>query len=276
MSASLDPIPTPSRQNVKPLWVAVGVLAAAVVAMGGTLIYTQTRPATPAAQVASVDPASTSAATPGAAGAQPASPPPATAVVTAPPLAAQANGAMQKQPPAVVKPDYIAPKTEARPGRWQVARMQPAPDEPAGYVVRAPQQRVAPRPVCHVCGTVESVTPVEHKGQATGLGAVGGGVVGALVGNQFGGGNGRTVATILGAVGGGFAGNAIEKNVRKTTVYEIAIRMDDGAVRHLERRAPVAAGTRVTLRGNTLRTVDGAQVEPVPAPAGANPYYTRG
>ena len=281
MSTSLEPIPVPSTRNVKPLWVAVGVLAAAVVALGGTLVYTQTRPATPAAQVASVDPAaSTASTTPNAAGAQPASPPPTTAVVTAPPLAAQANGAMQKQPPAGVKSEYIAPKTQARPAHRQVARAQPAPGE--GYVVQAPQP-AATRPVCHVCGTVESVTPVERKGQGTGLGAVGGGVVGALVGNQFGGGNGRTVATILGAVGGGFAGNAIEKNVRKTTVYEIAIRMDDGAVRHLERRAPVAAGTRVTLQGNTLRTADGTQIEPVPAqpapapaPTGANPYYTRG
>lgn len=280
MSTPLEPTPAPAARNIKPLWVAVGVLAAAVVALGGTLVYTQMRPAVPAAQVASVDPASASPAAPGAASTQPASPPPATAVVTAPPLAAQTHGEMQKQPTAVVKPEYIAPKTEARSTHQQVARAQPASGE--GYVVQAPQPAAA-RPVCHVCGTVESVTPVERKGQATGLGAVGGGVVGALVGNQFGGGNGRTVATILGAVGGGFAGNAIEKNVRKTTVYEIAIRMDDGAVRHLERRAPVAAGTRVTLQGNTLRTVDGAQVEPVPvqpapapAPTGANPYYTRG
>lgn len=278
MSASLEPIP--STRNVKPLWVAVGVLAAAVVALGGTLIYTQTRPATPAAQVASVDPASASTATTAAASAQPASPPPATAVVTAPPLAAQADGVMQKQPPAPAESERKAPKKAAQPMHRQVARAQPASGEP-GYVVQAPQQPT--HPVCHVCGTVESVTPVERKGQATGLGAVGGGVVGALVGNQFGGGNGRAVATILGAVGGGFAGNAIEKNVRKTTVYEIAIRMDDGKVRHLERRAPVAAGTRVTLQGNTLRTADGAQIEPVPAqpapapaPASANPYYTRG
>ncbi|MGH8820764.1 MAG: glycine zipper 2TM domain-containing protein [Rhodoferax sp.] len=266
MSASLEPIPAPPTRNVKPLWVAVGVLAAAVVALGGTLIYTQTRSAAPAAQVASVDQAS---------------PPPTTAVVTAPSLAAQANGATQKQPLAPVESEYKAPKKVAQPMHRQVAGMQPAPGEPAGYVVQAPPQPAATRPVCHVCGTVESVTPVERKGQGTGLGAVGGGVVGALVGNQFGGGNGRTVATILGAVGGGFAGNAIEKNVRKTTVYEIAIRMDDGTVRHLERRAPVAAGTRVTLQGNTLRTADGAQIEPVPAapapaPASANPYYTRG
>lgn len=257
MNTSLEPISAPAARNVKPLWVAVGVLAAAVVALGGTLIYTQTRPAAPAAQVASVDPASTSTTAPDAAGTPPASPPPATAVVTAPPLAAQTGGATQKQSSAPVESGYVAPKKVAQPLHRQIAAMQPAPGEP-GYVVQAPPQQWT-HPVCHVCGTVESVTPVERQGRATGLGAVGGGVVGALVGNQFGGGNGRTAATILGAVGGGFAGNAIEKNVRKTTVYEIAIRMDDGKVRHLERRAPVAAGTRVTLQGNTLRIADGVQ-----------------
>jgi uncharacterized protein YcfJ len=36
-------------------------------------------------------------------------------------------------------------------------------------------------------------------------------VVGGLLGNQVGGGNGKTLATIAGAVGGGFLGNEIAK-----------------------------------------------------------------
>ncbi len=131
-----------------------------------------------------------------------------------------------------------------------------APTAGPGHVVQAPPMQPAPRAICAVCGTVESVTPIERQGQATGLGAVGGGVLGAVLGNQFGGGNGRAATTILGAVGGGFAGNAIEKNVRKTTVYEITVRMENGSVRHLERSTPVAAGARVRLEGNTLRLAD--------------------
>jgi uncharacterized protein YcfJ len=41
-----------------------------------------------------------------------------------------------------------------------------------------------------------------------GLGAV----VGGLIGNQVGSGNGRKLATIAGAVGGGYVGNEIAKN----------------------------------------------------------------
>ena len=38
-----------------------------------------------------------------------------------------------------------------------------------------------------------------------------GAVVGGLLGNQVGGGNGKTLATIAGAVGGGYLGNEIAK-----------------------------------------------------------------
>jgi uncharacterized protein YcfJ len=37
-------------------------------------------------------------------------------------------------------------------------------------------------------------------------------VVGGLIGNQVGSGNGRKLATIAGAVGGGYVGNEIAKN----------------------------------------------------------------
>jgi uncharacterized protein YcfJ len=41
-----------------------------------------------------------------------------------------------------------------------------------------------------------------------------GAVVGGLLGNQVGGGNGKTLATIAGAVGGGFVGNEIARRNR--------------------------------------------------------------
>jgi uncharacterized protein YcfJ len=37
-------------------------------------------------------------------------------------------------------------------------------------------------------------------------------MVGGLVGNQFGHGNGRSAMTLAGAAGGAYAGHAIEKN----------------------------------------------------------------
>ena len=228
MSTPLEPTPTPSGSLTKPLWVAVGVLTAAVLAMGGGLIYTQTRP------VAPQEPQAVSA-------------PSAPVVVTAPPPTAKTDDLVEKQAPA------------------RVAMAPSRPPVGSDYVVQAPPMaRAAPKPraICTVCGTVESVKPVERMGKATGLGAIGGGVLGAVVGNQFGGGNGRAATTILGAVGGGFAGNAIEKNVRKTTVYEITVRMENGSVRHLERSTPVAVGARVRLEGNTLHLADATPGSP--------------
>lgn len=265
MSTPLEPTATPPVHNTKPLWAAVGVLAAAVLAMGGTLIYTQTRTTAPSAQAGATAPAPT-------------------AVVTAPAeSAAKADELVEKPATATVKSAPPATKHVAKPAPRHVAVAQASPQGAPGYVVQAPAQPAPARAVCAVCGTVESVTPVERKGSGTGLGAVGGGVLGAVLGNQIGGGNGRTAATILGAIGGGVAGNMVERNVRKTTVYEITVRMEDGSLRKLERAAPVAAGARVTLEGNTLRTADGAVVAPVPAPAqpvappaGAGPGYSGG
>jgi outer membrane lipoprotein SlyB len=85
--------------------------------------------------------------------------------------------------------------------------------------------------MCANCGVVESIVPVEVKGSGSGLGMVAGGVTGALVGTQIGRGNGNAVATIAGAAGGAFAGNEIEKNMQKTTRYQIRVRMPDGSLR---------------------------------------------
>ena len=84
------------------------------------------------------------------------------------------------------------------------------------------------RIVCDNCGVVVSVTEVEVEGKGSGLGVIGGGVVGGLLGNQVGQGTGRDLATIAGAVGGAIAGNKIEKQAKKTKSYDIAVKMDSG------------------------------------------------
>ncbi|MDO8371047.1 MAG: hypothetical protein Q7T39_03880, partial [Polaromonas sp.] len=89
---------------------------------------------------------------------------------------------------------------------------RPAPAKPVVQprpvvVAQAP----APKPVvCADCGTVEAVTAVQRQGEVNGvavgnttvgLGTVAGGVVGGLLGNQVGGGSGKTAMTVLGAAG---------------------------------------------------------------------------
>lgn len=107
-------------------------------------------------------------------------------------------------------------------------------------VAQAPTPAQAPAPLpCTNCGVIESIRVAQVKGQTSGVGAVAGGVAGGLLGNQIGHGGGRTVATIAGAAGGAYAGNAIEKNMKKHTVYRVTVRMDDGRHRTLSlREAP--------------------------------------
>jgi outer membrane lipoprotein SlyB len=108
---------------------------------------------------------------------------------------------------------------------------------------------------CAACGTVDSIRPVEVHGEATGLGAVAGGLTGAVVGHQLGNGRGQDAMTVIGAAGGAVAGNQIEKNVNKRIVYRVTVRMDDGSFRTVSQAsAPAfAVGDKVRLVQGALR-----------------------
>jgi outer membrane lipoprotein SlyB len=104
--------------------------------------------------------------------------------------------------------------------------------QPGAYPAQAaaPVAQRAPA-ICSSCGEVIGVRTVRHSVPTSGVGIAGGAVVGGLLGNQIGGGTGRTLATIAGAVGGGYAGNEVEKNVRSTTSYVVDVRMENGKTR---------------------------------------------
>lgn len=116
---------------------------------------------------------------------------------------------------------------------------------------REPARAQAPA-ICYECGRVESVNAVQTQAAPSGVGMIAGGVVGGLLGNQVGGGNGKKIATVAGAVGGGYAGHEIEKRTRTTTTYEVQVRMEDGRVRSFpyNNQPHWSAGDRV-------RVVDG-------------------
>lgn len=292
MTTSIDHLP-PGQQSpssasaTKPLWVAVGVLGFAVLAMGGTMLYNQRgdqRAPAPAATVAAV----TSPAPPAASLAPPqggAQSLTAAGISAAP--ATAADDLIEKPSAAPAKPAPVPARKVVKP----VHKAAPAPSQsaarssaypggsgvsPAPSYSRSPA--VAAAPVCAVCGSVESVTPVERsvKAPVVGVGTVAGGVLGAVLGNQVGHGNGRTAATVLGAVGGGFAGNAIEGKIRKETVYQVGVRMEDGSRRSVELARAPSVGSQVTVDGATLRTRDGVSYgpKPPPAPVSAQPAYS--
>ena len=178
---------------------------------------------------------------------------------SSPPLMAQALGTSGANRPPEAPADFpekIAPPSAAAAERASTAPAPRAAPKPAhvrrGNVQAAPG---SPRSasVCATCGRVESVSAVKQKGEGTGLGVVGGAVVGGLLGSQIGGGSGKNVATVLGAVGGGVAGNEVEKRARSTTLYQVKVRMDDGSLRTVTQSTAPAVGQKVTVDGSTLR-----------------------
>ena len=109
--------------------------------------------------------------------------------------------------------------------------------------------------VCSNCGRVESVRSIKTRAQGSGLGAAGGAVLGGLLGNQVGGGNGRKLATVAGAVGGAVVGNQVEGNMKATTSYEVLVRMDKGGTRSftLQNLNGYNSGDRVKVVNGALR-----------------------
>ncbi len=177
--------------------------------------------------------------------------------------------------PAVREP--VAATPQPKPAKKQVVRHlppQPAPVQfaqaavppppPAPAAVPLPQldtlpppmMAVAPPPppVCADCGTVENFREVDVKGKATGAGAVAGGVLGAIVGHQFGRGSGKDLLAIAGAAGGAFAGHEAEQNIRSDKRYEISVRMQDGSLRTVSQTAAPAwrIGDRVRVVNNQV------------------------
>ena len=87
-----------------------------------------------------------------------------------------------------------------------------------------------------------------------------GGAVGAVLGNQIGGGSGRAAATVLGAVGGAVVGNQIAKNRDGSynsptgSVYRISVQTESGQWRSYEVATPgdLRVGDRVRIENNVL------------------------
>lgn len=152
-----------------------------------------------------------------------------------------------------------APVAEAQsrntPARTARATPSVEPRAPARPSTEPPRQVTQASTVCTTCGVVDSLRDIKVKGQGSGVGGVGGAVVGGLLGNQIGAGNGKAIATVAGAVGGAFAGNAIEKSVRATVDHEMVVRLDDGTTRTFTQVEPFpyTVGERVRVVNGAVR-----------------------
>jgi outer membrane lipoprotein SlyB len=249
----------------RPLWAAVGVLGVCVLAMGATIIHINQRPAEPTAQafmpnLSALAPEVPDTAVRNGVITEMASDKydaKSTVTQVIPAQAAAKSIANQVSKPLPAK------TTAATKAPVAVAQNGPA-TTPNTSATPAPAATAPVKAVCASCGTVEAVTPITREGKGSGVGIVAGGVLGAVVGNQIGAGNGRTAATVLGAVGGGWAGNKIEKNIKKDTVYAVRVRMEDGSVTTKELGTAPAVGAPVTVDGGSLRVSDGRVFDPAP------------
>ncbi len=204
------------------VWIGGGLMALTIIALATTLVVKNNDTL--------ADPVANAAATTGA-------PTTDQSSVANPPVAVAQPGTPVHE---AVRPVHHTPVRDAQ--------GQPYNDE---------SQRVAAVPVCASCGVIDGYSAVQVKGENNGVGAVAGGLGGALVGSKIAGRGNHSVGGVIGAIGGGLLGNAIESHERTVTVYDVRVRMADGSVRTVRQSTIPNVGTRVNVEGNTLRAIDG-------------------
>lgn len=202
----------------------------------------------------------------------------APAALQAPPIAAPAASAPAPSaevpspaaPSPATAPAAQSAKPAPKPAQKAVATHKPAAQHEAKAPVQVSEVDNSPRAIptrtpddrpravavaqCFDCGVVEKVQAVEQAGEGSGLGAVGGAVLGGVLGHQVGEGQGKQLARIGGAILGGIAGHQAEKQIRKTSHYELTVRMDDGSRRTVtQSTAPTwQTGDRVRVENGTI------------------------
>lgn len=188
--------------------------------------------------------------------------------------------------PAGAQAGANADSPAASPAGAEASRARAAAGEPRETIVstkspapRAPAATAAAQPSaaarCSHCGVVQAVTAIERKGEATGLGAVGGAVAGGLLGHQMGGGSGKDAMTVIGAVGGGVAGHHMERKLRSTTEYRVRVAMADGTTRTLSHPTRLAVGEAVRVDGDRLVPAARSGAAPATRTAQAEPREAR-
>ncbi len=107
---------------------------------------------------------------------------------------------------------------------------------------------------CLDCGKVVAVNVVEKAGESNAVGLLAGGAAGALLGNQVGSGNGRTLATIAGAAGGAYAGKKIQEKSNSTKVWAVQVEQDNGNKHtyNFNQDPGLKAGDRVKPAGQSI------------------------
>ena len=108
--------------------------------------------------------------------------------------------------------------------------------------------------ICADCGKVLAVNVAEKAGEGGALGMIGGGVAGALLGRQVGGGRGKDLATLAGAAGGAYAGKQVEGHMKNAKTWTVTVQYETGAKADFafDQDPGLAAGDLVRNSGNGI------------------------
>ncbi|MES2948624.1 MAG: glycine zipper 2TM domain-containing protein [Pseudomonadota bacterium] len=107
---------------------------------------------------------------------------------------------------------------------------------------------------CSDCGQVLAVTVTEKAGEYSPVGIIAGGALGALLGNQVGGGTGKDIATVAGAVGGAYAGKVLEEKYKTHKVWTVTVLYGNESKASFDftKDPGLKVGDRVKNTGNTI------------------------
>jgi len=225
--------PNPNRSTAsgihRGVWIGGGLMALTIIALATTLVVKNNDALTDSTVAANTTPGATTTDASSTAN----QPPVAT---TQAPIGTPANPPINESARPV---HYVPPPVHQEAGR--------------DY----PPQQVATAAACATCGVVDGYSAVKIQGANNGVGAVAGGLGGALVGSQIAGRHNHTLGGVVGAIGGGLLGNAIESHQRTITEYDVRVRMADGSIRTVRQTTVPNVGQRVSVEGHTLRAIDG-------------------
>ncbi len=107
---------------------------------------------------------------------------------------------------------------------------------------------------CATCAKVTAVNVVEQAGDSNAVGLIAGGVAGAVLGHQVGGGFGKDLATIAGAAGGAYAGKKVQENMNAKKVWRVSVQYPDGKTGKFDfaNDPGLKTGDAVKNSGNTV------------------------
>jgi outer membrane lipoprotein SlyB len=107
---------------------------------------------------------------------------------------------------------------------------------------------------CADCGRVSAVQVIDKQGDSNAVGLIAGGVAGAVLGHQIGGGFGKDLATLAGAAGGAYAGKKVQENMNTTKVWQVNVTYSNGGSASFDfaQDPGLKVGDSVKKSGNTV------------------------